>query len=141
MDITNISPTDLLPHRGPMLLVEEVLAGDTDFAEVRATVRSTWPLVRNGRVHPLALLELAAQTAGVCNGWERIRRQGIDSDKSGWLVGIKKAEFFTGPLQTGCILTARAENTFSFESLREVACTVHRAEKQVAKAVLQLFQA
>jgi len=68
--------------------------------------------VADGRwagVHPLILVELAAQTAGVCNGWGRIQTQGRDSSQMGWLVAIKKAEFFIYSLPFGAMITARAE--------------------------------
>ena len=84
---------------------------------------------------------LAAQTAGVCNGWDRIQTHGQDSDTMGWLVGIKKADFFIDALPLGGIITARAENTYSFENLREVACELHMDTQLIGRATLQLFQA
>jgi predicted hotdog family 3-hydroxylacyl-ACP dehydratase len=132
---------DLLPHRGRMLLVDDVVEVDSSHAVTRCVVDKSWPLVRDNAVHPLVLLELAAQTAGVCNGWDRIQTQGLDSNQMGWLVAIKKAEFFIDRLPLGSAVIARAENTYNFENLREVACTLRRDGALIARTTLQLFQA
>ena len=92
-------------------------------------------------IHSLILVELAAQTAGVCNGWDRIQAQGIDSDKTGWLVGVKKAEFFIDSLAFGDTIISSAQNTYSFTNLREVSCEQHLNNVLIGKTTLQLFQA
>jgi len=132
--------TDLLPHREGMLLVDEVIEVDSRHAVIQARVGPAWPLQRPGGVAPLILVEIAAQAAGVCNGWDRIRTQGIDSDQMGWLVAVKKAEFFTDLLPHGAIISARAENTYNFENLREIACQLEIDGQPAGRTVLQLFQ-
>jgi len=92
-------------------------------------------------VHPLILIELAAQTAGVCNGLDRIQTKGLNSDQMGWLVGIKKTDFFIDSLPFGSEIISSAENTYSFENLREVFCELHMDNKLICKSTLQLFQA
>ncbi len=138
---TDSTLEDLLPHRGRMLLVRDVLEVDADHAMTRSVVDASWPMAGGGSVHPLVLVELAAQTAGVCNGWDRIQTQGLDSNRMGWLVGIKKAEFFIERLNIGSIITVRAENTYVFENLREVSCTMELNDTVIGRATLQLFQA
>jgi len=77
----------------------------------------------------------------VCNGWDRIQTQGLDSDQMGWLVAVKKAEFFVESLPLGAEVTGMAENTYSFENLREVACELFMKGQVIGRATLQLFQA
>ena len=139
--LSDLSLEDLLPHRGNMLLVKEVLAVDSRNASARFLVEQSWPMADGQGVHPLILVELAAQTAGVCNGWGRIQTKGRDSDQMGWLVAIKKAEFLIDSLPFGRTITATAENTYSFESLREVSCELHMDNELIGRATLQLFQA
>lgn len=98
-------------------------------------------MVSSGEVNSLVLIELAAQTAGVCNGWDRIRRHGMNSDRRGWLVGIKKADFSTGSVPVGAVIITRAENTYNFENLREVNCELRLDDTIIAGAILQLFRA
>lgn len=123
-----------------MVLIDEVLAVDRVAAVTRCVVKPSWPLAGDGGVGSLILVELAAQTAGVCNGWDRIRSQGLDSDKTGYLVGIKRASFAVKMLACGQNIIVRAENTYSFASLREVDCTAHCEDRSLAEITLQLFQ-
>ena len=139
--LSDLTLEDLLPHRGNMLLVKEILEVDSKTARALFLVDSSWPMADENGVHPLILVELAAQTAGVCNGWDRIQTKGRDSNQMGWLVGIKKADFTVDSLPFGSIITARSENTYSFENLREVSCELAMDNQIIGRATLQLFQA
>jgi len=132
---------DLLPHRGRSLYVTEVLRVGALAAAVRCTVAPWWPFQVEGGVHPLILVELAAQAAGVCNGWDRIHTQGLDSNPMGWIVAVKKAEFFVSVLPLGESVIASSENTQNFGSLREVSCELRFNETLIGRVVLQLYQA
>lgn len=139
--LCQISLEDLLPHRGEMMLVKEVLEVDRQHALTTFEVEKTWPMADVNGVFSLILVELAAQTAGVCNGWDRIQTKGLDSEKMGWLVGIKKADFFIDYLPFGGKILSRAENTYNFTNLREVSCRQHMDNKLIGSMTLQLFQA
>ena len=141
LTLSDLTLEDLLPHRGNMLLIKEIIAVDSESARALFLVEKTWPMADGQGVDPLILVELAAQTAGVCNGWSRVQAQGRDSNQMGWLVGIKKADFFIDSLPFGASITARAENTYSFENLREVSCELHMDRQLIGRATLQLFQA
>ncbi|MCI5222119.1 MAG: hypothetical protein D3924_05475 [Candidatus Electrothrix sp. AR4] len=141
LSFSDVTLEDLLPHRGDMLLVEEVLAVDTTQAQSLCRPKKSWPMADSTGVHPLILIELAAQTAGVYNGWDRIQTKGRDSEKKGWLVGIKKAEFSVDHLMFGSEIITLATNTYSFDNLREVQCKQHIDNKQISTIILQLFQA
>lgn len=139
--LSDLTLENLLPHRGRMLLIRDILEVDAEHAVTRSVVDESWPMVKGDGVHPLVLVELAAQTAGVCNGWGRIQSRGLDSNQMGWLVGIKKTDFFIDTLQVGCSVITRSENTYNFENLREVSCTMYLDETLIGRATLQLFQA
>lgn len=132
---------DLLPHRPPSLYITEVLAVDETSAEVRCRVESWWPLQGEGGVQALLCVELAAQASGVCNGLERIRSRGLDSNKSGWLVAVKKADFGVAWLPLGRDVLVRVETSASFHNLREVACELSMDGERLATIILQLYQA
>ena len=136
----NLTIEDLLPHRGAMLLIEEVLEVDAVRARTLSTVRLNWPLTDERGAESLICVELAAQTAGVCNGWDRIHSKGLDSDKTGWLVGIKKAEFHLQLLPYGAEILCRAENINDFENLREVSCQQLLDGRLIGSMILQLYQ-
>jgi predicted hotdog family 3-hydroxylacyl-ACP dehydratase len=130
----------LLPHRGRMRLVEKILSLTETQATAMAKVRESWPLVSGGKVPPMMLIELLAQTSGLCNGLSRIRERGIDSDKSGWIVGIKEAQILIETLSVGEIVVCEAKNRFVFEDFREVAGIARIGETIAAQGVLQLIR-
>lgn len=138
--LSDLTLEDLLPHRGNMLFIDEPLEVTNTFAVTRSVVRSTWPLVEKDSVHPLILIELAAQAAGVCNGWDRIVTQGLDSNQMGYLVAIKKADFFIERIPVGSTIMARADNTYNFANLREIFCCLRLENDIIAEVTLQLFQ-
>jgi len=139
--LSDLTLEDLLPHRGNMMLVREVLEVDSQSAQARFVVEESWPMADDTGVHPLILIELAAQTAGVCNGWDRIQTKGLQSEQMGWLVGIKKTDFFIDLLPFGETIIGRAENTYNFENLRVVACELRMDDSVIGTTTLQLFQA
>jgi predicted hotdog family 3-hydroxylacyl-ACP dehydratase len=140
-ELSDLNLEALLPHRPPMLLIGEILEVDSGHAVTLSRVAGTWPLTDRHGVAPLILVELAAQTAGVCNGWDRIRTQGLDSDQMGWLVAVKRADFFIAHLPIGTPVTVRAENTMAFDKFREVTSRVYHEDHLLAEVILQLYQA
>jgi len=141
LERSGLTIEDLLPHRGAMLLIDQVLEVDSMHALTLTTVKETWPQADRQGVPSLICVELAAQTAGVCNGWDRIQTQGADSDQTGWLVAVKRAEFLVELLPLGSIVTTRAENTFAFEKFREITSQLYHDDRLIAEMVLQLYQA
>jgi len=131
---------DILPHRGDMLLVSRIVEVDSSHATTLCRIKRSWPLAGEQGVQALVLTEVAAQTAGVCNGWDRIQSRGLDSEKMGWLVGIKKAAVFIDWLPFDAEIVARAENTHNYGNLREVRCQQHLGDRLVGSFTLQLFQ-
>ena len=76
-----------------MLLIGEILNVDSMHAVTLSKVARTWPMAGQDGVSSLIFVELAAQTAGVCNGWERIQqtRSGLGEDG---LAGCGQASGF-----------------------------------------------
>lgn len=131
---------ELLPHRPPMLLVGAIVEVDDAHAVTRSSVDPAWPMADGDGVPALIAVELAAQTAGVCNGWGRLQTQGPASDPTGWLVAVKRAVFHTAHLPFGLEVIVRADNTLAFDKFREVSSRVDGAGRLLAEIVLQLYQ-
>jgi len=131
----------LLPHRGRMLLVDEIISLDDDQATTRAVARQDWPLFGNGVVNPLVMVELVAQTAGVHNGLRRLKARGKDSQTRGWLVGVKKAVLHVDAVAPGETIITTAKNAFVFDTLREITGTASINGRLAAEVVLQVVEA
>jgi predicted hotdog family 3-hydroxylacyl-ACP dehydratase len=140
MKQTDWSIQDLLPHRDDMLLVHEILEMDENRAVTTSVVTDRWPFFDGKSVSPIVLIELIAQTAGISNGLERVRKNGKDSEKTGWLVGIKKCRFYVDALPMGTKIVTSTEKQFEFDSFREMFGTARIGEHIVCEAGLQVFQ-
>lgn len=131
---------ELIPHRGEMLLIDEILEVTAEGAIARSRVNETWPMVGEEAVSALILIELAAQTAGLCSGLERIQNKGRDSDKKGFLVGIKQASLHVETIPVGTEVIMEARNRFKFESFREIEGICRVGKDTVAEVTLQVMQ-
>jgi predicted hotdog family 3-hydroxylacyl-ACP dehydratase len=140
-ELSAITLDDLLPHRDAMMLIDEIVEVDSSHALTSSLISASYPLVDEKGVQPLIMVELAAQTAGVCNGLDRIKTQGIDSNQMGWLVGVKRAHFYIEHIPLGSKVYTRSENSHNYENLREVSCVIHLDERLIGEITLQLFQA
>ncbi len=139
--LNDIVIEDLLPHRGRMLLISEILFLEPDYGITAATVHKSWPLAGEDGVQPLVLIELAAQTAGVYNSWQNLRDKETGSETKGWLVAIKQTEFFIHNIPFAEKIITRAENTHQYDLLREISSTMHLADQLIGRVTLQVIQA
>ena len=103
----------LLPHRGAMLLIDEVLSYEADSIVARATVSPAGMPAWIG-------LELMAQAAAACAGMEA--RLGGSAPRRGMLVGCRAyraaSPSFSGVLEIRASRTASDENGFSLFDCR-----------------------
>ena len=120
----------LLPHRGSMLLTDEVLSYQADSIVTRATASAEGMPAWMG-------LELMAQAAAACAGMEA-RRAG-SAPRRGMLVGCR-AYRAASPSFSG-VLTIRASRTASDESGFSVFdCTVSAASGEaLATGTIQVL--
>jgi len=140
MKRTGITVEDLLPHRERMKLVDEIIEVNEKRAVTIATVTDQWPLFKDETVHSLVCIELVAQTAGISNCWDGIKKHGEHFANRGWLVGIKEVVFYLDSIPTNARITTRSENRFEFKGYREILGTVEIASKVIAEVRLQLMQ-
>ena len=140
MSRTHQCAEDFLPHRDRMRLIDEIIEVDGKTAVTHATVTDQWPFFSDGSVNSLVLIELAAQTAGISNCWEGIRKHGEQFVTKGWLVGIKQAHFYVHAIPLNTLITIRTENQFIFENFIEIRGTVEIGSKLAAEIWLQLVQ-
>ena len=140
MNRADINIEDLLPHRDRMLLIDEILEVDNRMAVTCAIVTDLWPFFNGNSVDPLVLIEVVAQTAGINNGWVRIQKHGKDSEKRGWLVGIKQSRFFVDTLALNDRIITCVENQFKYEGYRQILGTARIGLEIVGEVVLQVIR-
>ena len=133
---------NLIPHRERMKLIDTITFVDQEHAVTRATVKESWPLYSGDAVSAIVLIELAAQTAGVCIGWnQKMKSDGPRGEAKGWLVGIKNARFYVNTIPLDSCITTRSENSLVVENYKEIAASASVGEKLVGEISLQILQA
>ncbi len=131
---------DLIPHRERLKLIDTITFVDQEHAVTRATVKESWPLYSGDAVSAIVLIELAAQTAGVCIGWnQKMQSDGPMGEAKGWLVGIKNARFFVNTIPLDSCITTRSENRLVIENYKEIAAIASIGEKLVGEISLQIL--
>ena len=141
MDAKTLSIEELLPHRNRMKLVDEILELTDDIAVTGATATREWPLYSGTGISPLVLVELVAQTAGIKNGLDRVRTQGPDADRRGWIVGVKQARFEVDEIFPGDRVITRAWNEYQLDNYFNIAGEASIDSRVVARVSLQVIQA
>ena len=116
-------PADLIPHAGPMSLLDEVLDWGETWVECRSDShrRPRHPLARNGRLAAVCAVEYGAQAAAV-HGGLLSRRQG-GPPQAGFIAAIKNIDLGVERLDTieepllvraECLLDLGHNRIFSF---------------------------
>ena len=129
----------LIPHRGRMRLVDEIISVDEKTAVTASTVTESWPMVERGAVNCIVLVELVAQTAGICLGWKE-RRKKDDPDGTGWIVGVKEARFHCSEIPLNSRIFTASERVFQVELYSEIAGTARVGDEILAEVKLQVVQ-
>lgn len=88
-----IAAEELIPHRLPMRLVDQLLEIDGKNGVVAAQIRADCPLVDStGKFEVIALVELVAQSYAALKGYlDRLEQRPV---RQGFFVGIKKMRWF-----------------------------------------------
>jgi predicted hotdog family 3-hydroxylacyl-ACP dehydratase len=133
------TPTDLLPHDPPMVLVDRVESWDGTSIVVNATLRPRHGFVdERGVASSLVCIEYMAQAIGCAEGLKR-REQAGDEITVGLLLGTREMSIEVDELAAGDVLRIRATHGFSNARLAKYSCEVHRGEQRIAVADLNVF--
>jgi predicted hotdog family 3-hydroxylacyl-ACP dehydratase len=129
----------LIPHRNRMKLIDEIVEYGDDRCVTASVVTGEWPLVRDGGVNPIIIIELAAQTAGVSIGLKQKNAGKPMGEKQGWLVGVKSAEFFMDAIPVNEKIVTEIHAPKSGVSFVEVTGTSRVGQYIVGEVVVQIF--
>ncbi len=128
----------LIPHRDRMRFLDAVITVDTEKAVTSATVTEDWPLYLEGSVDVLVTIELVAQTAALLEGWKRL--QSNRGGATGWLVGIKTADFRRPRLVVPATLITEVVRSYALEGYAVFTGTVSSGSEIVADMQIQAFR-
>ncbi len=136
---TEVSIEELIPHRGRMKLIDEIVRVDEETAVTESIVKRDWPLFAGDSVSPLVLIELTAQTAGVSMGWEESIIKGKDIEgRLGWLVGVKEARFYLDRIPINSRIRVSSRKDLCIENYHEVIGTAEIGPRVIGEVKLQI---
>ncbi len=131
---------ELLPHRNGMKLIDSIIEVDKEGAVSKATVTEKWPLIEGGSINPIVLIELVAQTAGICIGWEEHKKKGGNIKGKGWLAGVKEARFYCESIPLDSQIMTEVRRVFDFENYHEILGMIRVDGELVGKVSVQIVK-
>lgn len=130
---------DLIPHRRPVRLIEQLVAVHAQGGATQANVREESPfLTPEGTLEGTACLELMAQTYAAVKGWHD--RQHGQPPRVGYLVGATGL-VCTGTARIGDQLTTTIQETGTFGAFKLVQGYVEARDQRLAQGQFRLWLA
>lgn len=131
---------EILPHRNGMKLIDSIIEVNEEGAVSESTVTEKWPLIEGDSINPIVLIELVAQTAGICIGWEELKKKGKNTEGKGWLAGVKEALFYWQRIPLGSKIITEVKKVFDFENYHEILGLVRVGGDLVGKVSVQIVK-
>ncbi len=131
---------NLVPHRPPLLLLDEVLAWDPEGCAATARVDpGAWYAAPDGSMPAWFGIELMAQTISAYSGG---RRAGTGAPpRLGYLLGTRSYRCALPAFPPGERLEIQVRVHYQDESgLSAFACEIRRSGEPVADAILKVFE-
>ena len=125
---------DFVPHRPPMLFVDEVGENTATSVTCYATLRPDSILLDGEHARPVVLIELVAQASAVYLGLKAIREG--RPPRTGVLVGCREAELLAPQLSVGDVLTVKIEVLFDDPEVSGFTGEVTRGGEVIARVNL-----
>jgi predicted hotdog family 3-hydroxylacyl-ACP dehydratase len=131
-----LDAASLLPHAGSMRCLDRLLSSDETAAVAEAVLPPDHCLLHDGAVRPEGFVELAAQTAGAMQGYDRLR-QGL-APAPGFLVGVQNFEV-SGRILAGDTVRIKVRLEAELGSLSIVAASLFVEDGLVAHGNLKVY--
>ena len=112
---------DFLPHRPPMLLIDEIVEVSNDHAICRAAIKPDCVFLQGGVVHASAMIEVMAQCCVVVASE---RSAGGERPRLGFIVSCREVDFAVDSFAVGDELVVTAKRVHGQHQLAVFACSV-----------------
>lgn len=129
--------SELLPHRGRMLLLDEVVASGPGFVSCRVSIRPDSVFLEGGGVPSLVAIEYMAQTIAAYAGLQA-RSQGLPV-RIGYLLGTRELALDVDFFRVGDELLVEAHHQFGDERIGAFDCRVVVGGHVVAAGRLNVY--
>ncbi len=127
----------LVPHRPPMLLLDELVSHEGRTIVCRATIRDDHLFLEDGAVPALVAVELFAQTAAALVGL--LAPAGGPSMQSGALLGSREVRLHTDALRVGDVVDVRCTEAWTIGPAAQIDCVLLRAGEAIAEGSINVM--
>jgi len=140
-----IDIANFLPHRAPLLMVNNVLALDNSMVQTSFEITSDCIFVENNTFTEVGLIENAAQTCSAIVGSSFFDDDDIEGKKTkliGFISAIKKVVVKAVPKVGETIVSkANLKSRFDAEgySICTLECIVHEGQQELLSCEMNLF--
>lgn len=128
----------LLPHRAPMILLDDVCSCDEVRIECRVTLTEDSPFVVAGRVRSTIGVEYMAQCAAAWVGLQSLNRK--EPVRVGYLIGARAVSLAIDHFLVGDELRVEAARVWGQDTLAVFECAVRRGEETVVTGTLNFYR-
>jgi predicted hotdog family 3-hydroxylacyl-ACP dehydratase len=136
--VTHPGITELVPHRGAMLLLDSVVGYQDREITCRATIGENHAFLEAGEVDILLCVELVAQAVSAYVGYRDYVAG--EPPKLGFLVSCREASFEVPSLALGDTLTVEARHVWGENEVGSFKGRVLRDGKTVAAVELGVYR-
>lgn len=130
---------DYLPHRPPMLLIDEIVEVTDQRAICRTTIHPDCVFAIDGRVHPSAMIEFVAQTCAIAVGVLAAREGG--PPRLGMIMACREVTFDVDTFAVGDELTITVDRLSGQKMMAAFTSTVVRGGALCATVQLSVVDA
>jgi len=128
----------LLPHRAPMILLDEVHDASERSITCRIVLRADSPFVEHGRVPALVTVEYMAQCVAAYAGLQA-SHQGR-AVRIGYIIGVRFVDFSVEALHVGEEILVKATRVWGDDALGNFECSVDSGGHRAAEGVFTVYQ-
>ena len=118
---------DYVPHRPPMLMIEEIVDVTAERAICRTTIRPDCVFAIEGQVHPSAMIEFVGQACAIWAGVTSAREG--KPPRTGFIVSCREVAFTVNSFAVGDELTIVATKILGEHQLAAFDGTVTRDDQ------------
>lgn len=130
---------ELVPHRGTMLLIDELSEYTPDYVSGRTCITNKNPFLdAGGKLDGICFVEILAQLAATGEGYEA--RKGGGRVKSGYLVGVNDFSIYR-QARLGDILRVRMNKTLKVNNINVLEGNIFLGEECISSGKLKLYVA
>ena len=128
---------NLIPHRPPMLLIDEVIEHEGLRVVCRTTIREDMPFVQDGTVPVMLALELFAQSAASLVAL--IASRGGAPLSGGAILGSRQIDLHGESFSVGDVLEIHCEERMALGMTAQIQCSLRREGELLAEGSINVM--